>query len=192
MTENHFCRRNCPILALRGLCVFPEQTVHFDVGREQVHQGAGSGHAGRSEPAADSPEGFAGGRPDAERTVWRRHRVAKVKQVLKTQGENLRILVTGISPGQDHRAVSAASRYLSGIVESASVEWNRRSTIRAPRAAPGGQFPVWRCIWSCASILPRAVQLRMLASEEQRLYCRLYRPEFRHRLHGQGENALAS
>ena len=32
MTETIFAGK-MPILALRGLCVFPEQTVHFEVGR---------------------------------------------------------------------------------------------------------------------------------------------------------------
>ena len=46
--------------------------------------------------------------------------IAKVKQVLKTQGENLRILVTGISRGKITE-LSQSEPYLSGIVESASV-----------------------------------------------------------------------
>ena len=32
MTENYFAGK-MPILALRGLTVFPDQTIHFDVGR---------------------------------------------------------------------------------------------------------------------------------------------------------------
>ena len=34
MTETIFAGK-MPILALRGLCVFPEQTVHFEVGRSK-------------------------------------------------------------------------------------------------------------------------------------------------------------
>ena len=33
MTEEKIYAGKMPILALRGLAVFPEQTVHFDVGR---------------------------------------------------------------------------------------------------------------------------------------------------------------
>ena len=55
-----------PVLALRGLAVFPEQTVHFDVGRvksalaleEECESctGAGGSHEGRPNAAADPPE----------------------------------------------------------------------------------------------------------------------------------------
>ena len=34
MTETMYAGK-MPILALRGLCVFPEQTVHFEVGRDK-------------------------------------------------------------------------------------------------------------------------------------------------------------
>ena len=34
MTETFYAGK-MPILALRGLAVFPEQTVHFDVGRKK-------------------------------------------------------------------------------------------------------------------------------------------------------------
>ena len=34
MTETYFAGK-LPILALRGMTVFPDQTVHFDVGRQK-------------------------------------------------------------------------------------------------------------------------------------------------------------
>jgi len=84
-----------PILALRGLAVFPEQTVHFDVGRAK---------SVRALEAAMKQDQTLLLIPQKDITVddpklidlYQIGTVAKVKQVLKTQGDNLRVLVTGL------------------------------------------------------------------------------------------------
>ena len=72
MTETMYAGK-MPILALRGLAVFPDQTVHFDVGRIKSGQaldaamksdqrsGSGCCYEVGSDPVSDSPEGHAGG-----------------------------------------------------------------------------------------------------------------------------------
>ena len=84
-----------PILALRGLAVFPDQTVHFDVGRMKSIKALEAAMKGdqnillipQRDMLCDDP-----GLSD----LYTIGTVAKVKQVLKTHGENLRVLVTGL------------------------------------------------------------------------------------------------
>ena len=84
-----------PILALRGLAVFPDQTVHFDVGRAKSIKALESAMKAdqnillipQRDMMVDDP-----GLSD----LYTIGTVAKVKQVLKAHGDNLRVLVTGL------------------------------------------------------------------------------------------------
>ena len=84
-----------PILALRGLAVFPDQTVHFDVGRMKSIKALENAMKGdqnillipQRDMLCDDP-----GLSD----LYTIGTVAKVKQVLKSHGDNLRVLVTGL------------------------------------------------------------------------------------------------
>ena len=84
-----------PILALRGLAVFPDQTVHFDVGRIKSVKALESAMKGdqnillipQRDMLCDDP---------ALADLYTIGTVAKVKQVLKTHGDNLRVLVSGL------------------------------------------------------------------------------------------------
>ena len=86
---------NMPVLALRGLTVFPNQTTHFDVGREKSVRALDSAMKKDQtlllvpqKDILDEDPGFDGLYPIGT--------VVMVKQVLKSQGENLRVLVTGL------------------------------------------------------------------------------------------------
>ncbi len=84
-----------PVLALRGLTVFPDQTVHFDIGRQKSLKALDAAMRAdqliflvpQKDLLQDDP-GFADLYPIGT--------VVKVKQVLKNQGENIRVLVSGL------------------------------------------------------------------------------------------------
>ena len=105
-----------PILALRGLTVFPEQTVHFDIGRAKSIKALETAMKGdqmlllvpQKDILVDDP-GIADLYPIGT--------VVKVKQVLKNQGDNLRVLVSGICRGKIAE-MEQTEPYLSGIVEA--------------------------------------------------------------------------
>ena len=84
-----------PVLALRGMTVFPEQTVHFDIGR--VKSALALEKAMKKDQVlflvpqkniSEDDPGLSGLYPVGC--------VAKVKQILKSQNENIRVLVTGM------------------------------------------------------------------------------------------------
>lgn len=94
MTQT-FVSGKMPVLALRGLAVFPDQTIHFDVGRPRSVKALDAAMkrdqhiflVPQRDIMDDDPM------PDQLVTIGA---VAKVKQVLKANGENLRVLVTGL------------------------------------------------------------------------------------------------
>ena len=98
MTEKIYAGK-MPILALRGLAVFPDQTVHFDVGRPKSIRALEAAMKQdqtlllipQKDMQVDDPKLI---------DLYSVGTVAKVKQVLKTQGDNLRVLVTGICRGK--------------------------------------------------------------------------------------------
>lgn len=107
---------NMPVLALRGMTVFPEQTVHFDVGRLKSVLALEAAMKGnqtlllvpQKDILVDDPE---------LRDLYPIGTIVQVKQVLKSGEENLRVLVTGMSRGRIVE-LHQSSPYLSGTVES--------------------------------------------------------------------------
>ena len=105
-----------PILALRGLTVFPEQTVHFDIGRDKSVKALETAMKGdqiiflvpQKDILVDDP-----GLVDLHSVGT----VAKVKQVLKNQGDTLRVLVSGICRAKISE-MEQIEPYLSGVVEA--------------------------------------------------------------------------
>lgn len=115
MTENYFAGK-MPILALRGLTVFPDQTIHFDVGRVKSILAMEACMKGDQHILLIPQKDLLVDDPKLA-DLCQVGVIAYVKQVLKTQNENLRILVTGV-----HRAkimeVTQTEPYLAGYVES--------------------------------------------------------------------------
>ena len=84
-----------PVLALRGLAVFPDQTIHFDVGRPKSIKALEDAMKHDQNIMLIPQRDIVDNDPSLE-GLYTIGTVAKVKQVLHAQGENLRVLVTGI------------------------------------------------------------------------------------------------
>lgn len=108
--------RQMPVLALRGMTVFPEQTVHFDIGRiksalaleKAMKQDQILFLAPQKDIVEDDPN-LSGLYPIGT--------VVKVKQILKSQNENIRVLVTGLYRAKISEMIQTTP-HLLGIVES--------------------------------------------------------------------------
>ncbi len=160
--SGNFVSGRLPVLALRGLAVFPEQTVHFDIGR--VKSALALEYAMKHDqtlilvPQKDILEddpGLSGLFPIGT--------VVKVKQILKAQNENMRVLVEGL-----HRArileLTQNEPYLAGIVEPA-VELPVKDTLQGKALCREAAM-----LYSSYSELverpSQSVQLKILASED--------------------------
>ena len=116
MNEEKLYAGKLPVLALRGLTVFPDQTVHFDVGRSKSILALEAAMKNdqtlflvpQKDLLVDDPK---------LADLYPIGTVAKVKQVLKPQSENLRILVTGVCRGKIAE-LSQSEPYLFGTIEA--------------------------------------------------------------------------
>ena len=105
-----------PVLALRGLTVFPDQTVHFDVGRHKSILALDAAMKADQHIFLVPQRDIMDNDPPLE-GLYQIGVVAKAKQVLKSQGENLRVLVTGICRGRI-KELTQDTPYLEGQIES--------------------------------------------------------------------------
>ena len=152
---------NLPILALRGLAVFPDQTVHFEVGRKKSVLALEEAMKNDQNLLLIPQRDITADDPDLD-GLYPIGTVAKVKQILKSQGETIRVLVTGICRGRIQE-LKQASPYLYGMVISipeTEVGDNLRSrALRREANTIYGEY------LEQSEHPAQVVQLRMLASE---------------------------
>ncbi|MBQ2919818.1 MAG: endopeptidase La, partial [Oscillospiraceae bacterium] len=84
-----------PVLALRGLVIFPKQTVHFDVAREKSKKALEAAME-RDQLIFLVPQKSIIDEDPGANELYPMGCVAKVKQVLKNGGDTQRVLVTGL------------------------------------------------------------------------------------------------
>ena len=151
-----------PILALRGMTVFPDQTVHFDIGR--VKSALSLENAMKNDQMLflapqkrinDDDPGLSGLYPIGC--------VAKVKQILRSQGENIRVLVSGM-----YRAkileMTQTEPFLCGTVEKVlDVEVHDNLRNRAMRREANALYANYLELVERPA---QSVQLRMLDSDD--------------------------
>ena len=109
---------NMPVLALRGLAIFPDQTVHFDVGRPKSALALEAAMKENQTLFLTPQKDIMVDDPKLG-DLYTVGTIVQVKQVLKAQDENLRVLVTGLSRGRITE-MRQTEPYLAGQVESVS------------------------------------------------------------------------
>ena len=150
-----------PVLALRGLAVFPEQTVHFDVGRvksalalEEAMKGDQILLLIPQKNIIDDDPGYSG--------LYAIGTVVKVKQILKAQNDNIRVLVTGLRRAKITEMLQTTP-YMSAMVESVP-ETQAEDNLRA-RALRREANSLYAAYTDLIERPPQTVQLRLIASD---------------------------
>ncbi len=158
----HYMTGNMPIIALRGIVVFPEQTVHFDIGR--ISSAMALDAAMKKDqilflaPQKDIVEENPG-----LKDLHSVGTVVRVKQILKSQNENIRVLVDGLHRARISR-LTENQPYLCGEIEAVEelpVTENLRT--RALRREANNLFAAYIDLVERPA---QSVQLRMLASQD--------------------------
>ena len=103
-----------PVLALRGLAVFPDQTVHFEVGRIKSAMALESAMKKDQYLILVPQKDILNDDPDLD-GLYPVGTVVKVKQILKSQGENIRVLVNGLHRARIH-SLTQTEPFLMGDV----------------------------------------------------------------------------
>ena len=104
-----------PVLALRGLTVFPAMTVHFDVGREKSVRAVERAMSGNQRIFLITQRDMLTDDPK-EKDLYPVGTVAQIKQVLKTPNDTIRILVEGEARGRI-MALHQEEPFLFGRIE---------------------------------------------------------------------------
>lgn len=151
-----------PILALRGLAVFPDQTVHFDVGRAKSAKALEAAMKAdqtllllpQKDLMVDDPKLI---------DLYPIGTVVKVKQILNSPEENIRVLVTGIRRARVVE-LQQSEPFLSGIVESVActdgTDSPRSNALRREACTLYGTY------LELTEHPAQMVQLRMMASSD--------------------------
>ena len=151
-----------PILALRGIVVFPEQTVHFDIGR--IKSALALEKAMKNDqhlmliPQKDIIEddpGLPGLYPIGT--------VVKVKQILKSQDENIRVLVTGLYRAKVTE-LTQFEPYLAGLVEPISIE--TRENILRGKALRREAIAQYEAYLDLTEHPAHGIHIKILASDD--------------------------
>jgi len=160
MTDNMITGK-LPVLALRGLAVFPDQTVHFEVGRRKSVLALEAAMKNDQNIMLIPQKNINDDDPDLD-ALYPIGTVAKVKQVLRPQGETIRVLVNGICRARVKELIQTEP-YLYGEVVSIP-ETEVADTLQA-RALRREANTVFANYVELTEHPAQAVQLRMLSTE---------------------------
>lgn len=117
MSDN-FVSGVMPVLALRGITVFPEQTVHFDIGRSKSTRALDAAMRQDSRLLLIPQKNIMDDNPGLS-DLHPIGTVVKIKQILKSPSDNIRVLVTGLFRAKISN-LTQFDPYLSGEVEIVS------------------------------------------------------------------------
>jgi len=118
-----------PVIALRGLTVFPNVLIHFDVAREisikALEEAMSSGSpvflVGQKDISEERPE---------EKDLYTVGTISNVRQILRTPGDNVRVMVEGVSRGSLER-LTRTGPYLEAEVQPIPSEQHERNSAKA-------------------------------------------------------------
>ncbi len=120
-------RQIIPLLPLRGLTVFPDMILHFDVGRVKSIKALEEAMVSnqliflvtQKDAKTDSP---------GEEDVFRVGTVSRVKQLLKLPGDTIRVLVEGISRAEISEFLQDEPFFVAEVMEKIYLEENSSKT----------------------------------------------------------------
>lgn len=161
MSEIIFTAR-MPVLALRGMVVFPGQTVHFDVGRTKSAQALEKAML-RDQILYLAPQKNILDDDPNLNSLYPIGTVVKIKQILRSQGENIRVLVTGLYRARITE-LSQREPFLQGSIEQAE-EPSAADSLKH-QALRREANTIYGSYLELVDHPSQAVQLRMLASND--------------------------
>jgi len=160
--SEYFESGKLPILALRGIVVFPEQTVHFDIGRVKSALALEEAMK-RDNLLILAPQKDLLDEDPVLKDLYPVATLARVKQILKSHGENIRVLVAGVCRVRITELTQSAP-YLTGVYERINeTEYPDTMRLRAMRREANSLYGSYLELMEPPT---QAVQLRMIASED--------------------------
>ena len=150
-----------PILALRGLAIFPDQTVHFDIGRIKSAMALENAMK-HDQTLLLIPQKNILDNDPALADLFSIGTVVKVKQILKSQGDNIRVLVDGLYRARITELTNFTP-FLKGYVQAVT-EKEIKETVQM-RALRREAISLFHRYCEVTERPAQAVNLRLLASD---------------------------
>ncbi len=152
-----------PALALRGLTIFPNMLLHFDVGRESsikaLDEAMTSGQTiflvAQRDLAVENPQ---------EGDLYTIGTISNVRQILRLPGDNVRVMVEGISRGRLCHVVESAP-YLVAQVEEIPAEVSVKRSART-EALIRQTYELFESYIELAPKMTQDILLSVLSSED--------------------------
>jgi ATP-dependent Lon protease len=108
--------KTLPLIPLRGLTVFPYMVLHFDVGRERSINALEEAMVSDQMIFLSSQKEAETSSPTTE-DVYEVGTVSRIKQMLKLPGDNIRVLVEGITRGRVKKFVQEIPYFMVEVEE---------------------------------------------------------------------------
>lgn len=152
-----------PALALRGLTIFPNMLLHFDVGRESsikaLDEAMTSGQTiflvAQRDLAVENPQ---------EGDLYTIGTISNVRQILRLPGDNVRVMVEGISRGRLCQIVES-SPHLVAQVEEIPAEASVKRSART-EALIRQTYELFESYIELAPKMTQDILLSVLSSED--------------------------
>ena len=156
-------QKTMPALALRGLTVFPNMLLHFDVGRaasiKALDESMGSGQpiflVAQRDLAVEDPQ---------EKDLYSVGTVCNVRQLLRLPGDNVRVMVEGLSRGR-LLEMTQTEPYLAARVEELPAEQPVRRSART-EALIRQTYELFESFIELAPKMTPDILLSVLSSED--------------------------
>ncbi len=106
-----------PLIPIRGMCIFPDMVIHFDVGREKSIRALEEAMVGDQLIFLVTQKDFEEEDPGQD-DIYEIGTIAKIKQLLKMPGNIIRVLVEGESRGRIKRITQETPFFKADIEET--------------------------------------------------------------------------
>ena len=150
-----------PVLALRGLVVFPEQTIHFDIGRVKSALALEAAMKTDQTLLLVPQKSIIDDDPDIN-DLFPVGTVVKVKQILKAHHDNIRVLVQGICRARISELIQFTPYLTADIERLYDIDVTDNIKTRAMRRDATSMFGAYADMSESGA---QGIQLHIMASE---------------------------
>jgi len=149
-----------PVIALRGLAVFPDQTIHFEVGREKSVMALDAAMK-KDQMLMLIPQRDITKDDPKLKDLHPIGTVARVKQILRSTGDSIRVLVTGLCRARIQEMLQTEPWLQGNVISVPETEVMDNLRARALRREANTLYGQYL---ELADHQAQAIQLRMMAS----------------------------
>ena len=129
LTEQSAAEQTMPVMALRGLTVFPNMLLHFDVGRESSIRALDEAMSAGTPVFLVAQRDLAVEEPRQE-DLYTVGTISSIRQILRLPGDNVRVMVEGTARGELITLTQTAPFLQAAVKEISTQDEPKRRSAR--------------------------------------------------------------